>query len=351
MKRVVTILMAAMVCLMLAIAPAFAEKNLSIWLRDIIPFGQYPQTAKGNDQTPIEWIVLEIQDGKAMLISKYGLDCQPYHKTKKSIAWEKCSLRAWLNKDFLKKAFTKEEQAAILTTEVNNGKEQGTTKDQVFLLSKGEASTYFHAKSGGYDNGQPRVEPTAYAVSKKKAYTDKVYLTSDRQPAGCWWLRSTGKAQNYTGSIRADGGIHDDSVNYKTFVVRPVIWVDLHSEVFSEYTYDSGDDSSGGSLAGESYQSWFEEGTGKHLPKLQLQSGEEPEIELIVNDDQYCDVRVFNAGADDYDAYVLLLKAGGCRIINEGDQRVEARSPEGYEIYATLSYEFLEVFIVAPNTL
>lgn len=164
MKRVVTVLLAAMICLMMAVAPAFAEKTVSIWRGDIISFGHYPQTAKGNDQTPIDWKVLEIQDGKAMLISKYGLDCQPYHKSKKPITWEKCSMRAWLNKDFLKKAFSKEEQEAILTTEVDNGKENGITKDQIFLLSKGEAETYFHAKSGDYNNGAARVEPTAYEV-------------------------------------------------------------------------------------------------------------------------------------------------------------------------------------------
>lgn len=29
----------------------------------------YPQTASGIDRTPIEWLVLDVQDGKALLLS------------------------------------------------------------------------------------------------------------------------------------------------------------------------------------------------------------------------------------------------------------------------------------------
>ena len=349
MKKPLAIVLAVVVGLLSVTATAFADKAVSIWLRDIITFGQYPQTAKGNDKTPIEWIVLEIQDGKALLISKYGLDCQPYHKSKKNITWEKCSLRTWLNKDFLKKAFSKEEQSAILTTEVNNGSKQKPTKDQIFLLSRTEAEAYFHATRESYNNTSSRVAPTAYAISKRKAYTDSFDQTSDRTPAGWWWLRSSGSNPKNAATIRTNGGVYEDSVNYKTLVVRPALWVDLNNEVFSEYIYDTGD-----AAFQASFQSWLDEGAGNRLPKPQLQSGEEPEIELIVNDEQSCDIRVFNARTEDYEAYVSLLKSCGCRIVWEGELSVEARSPEGYEVYVSYSEgpeRFLEVFIIAPNGL
>lgn len=35
----------------------------------IVPFGMYPQTASGIDRTPIEWLMLDVQDGKALLLS------------------------------------------------------------------------------------------------------------------------------------------------------------------------------------------------------------------------------------------------------------------------------------------
>ena len=75
---------------------------------------------------------------------------------------------------------------------------------------------------------------------------------------------------------------------------------------------------------------------------------------MIVNDEQSCDIRVFNARTEDYEAYVSLLKSCGCRIVWEGELSVEARSPEGYEVYVSYSEgpeRFLEVFIIAPNGL
>ena len=74
----------------------YTSKNV----RDYIKFGSYPQTVKGIVR-PIEWQVLDVQDNKALLISKFGLDVQPYNNTKAKVTWDTCSLRSWLNKDFL----------------------------------------------------------------------------------------------------------------------------------------------------------------------------------------------------------------------------------------------------------
>lgn len=54
---------------------------------DYITFGRYPQTAEGNDNTPIEWLVLEKDGQKALLISRYGLDHQQYHKNFVDVTW------------------------------------------------------------------------------------------------------------------------------------------------------------------------------------------------------------------------------------------------------------------------
>ena len=48
-------------------------------------FGAYPQTEEGGDNTPIEWIVLDTQEGKSLLISKYGLDARQYHTDRNDI--------------------------------------------------------------------------------------------------------------------------------------------------------------------------------------------------------------------------------------------------------------------------
>ena len=100
----------------------------SVAVGDIITFGTYPQTSEGTDQTPIEWIVLDVQDEKALLLSRYGLDAKPYNKEYTDITWEKCSLRTWLNDEFMKSAFTPKERSAILLTAVNNSASQGYSK-------------------------------------------------------------------------------------------------------------------------------------------------------------------------------------------------------------------------------
>ena len=45
--------------------------NNSIKVGDVISLGHYPQDASGIDNTPVEWIVLDVQGYKALLISKY----------------------------------------------------------------------------------------------------------------------------------------------------------------------------------------------------------------------------------------------------------------------------------------
>ena len=74
-----------------------------------VAFGTYPQTAAGTDKTPIEWLVLDRDGNKALIISRYGLDAQPYNTKCTDITWEKCTLRTWLNSTFMNKAFTSEE--------------------------------------------------------------------------------------------------------------------------------------------------------------------------------------------------------------------------------------------------
>ena len=163
-----------------------------------VTFGTFPQTTAGTDITPIEWLVLDVQDGKALLISRYGLDAQPYNTTSTDVTWETCTLRTWLNSDFLNAAFSQKERNAIAVTEVDNSKKQGkaedtnggkNTKDQVFLLSYAEVEQYF-------DSNEDRMcAPTDYAIKQgaanQGANTKEKYEV-DGRATGWWWLRSPG---------------------------------------------------------------------------------------------------------------------------------------------------------------
>ena len=206
-----------------------------------VTFGHYPQTAEGNDNTAIEWIVLQKEGNKALLISHYSLDAQPYNAEYTDATWETCTLRTWLNSTFLNKAFTAEEQKAILTTSVINSSSQGysgwstsggnNTKDQIFLLSYAEANKYFGVMHNDSNNTKARVKPTAYA-EKQGAYTSSSNKTADGDNAGWWWLRSLGYYQNNAAFVHYDGSLSRRSVSNDSICVRPALWVNLESGIF-----------------------------------------------------------------------------------------------------------------------
>ena len=77
-----------------AVLLATGEKPLRVTVGQSVTLGHYPQTAAGDDRTPIEWTVLDVRGGKALVISRYGLDAKPYHTEYTDVTWETCTLRA-----------------------------------------------------------------------------------------------------------------------------------------------------------------------------------------------------------------------------------------------------------------
>lgn len=177
-----------------------------------IKFGRYPQASK-NENAPIEWLVLENAGSKALLISKYALDCQQYHTSRIFGTWKTCTLRKWLNGTFISNAFSHEEQAMILSTTT----ESADTKDRVFLLSRHEAWEYFGSDSTRQCQG------TAYC------YAQGAYKTGN---GNCkWWLRSPvysgWTAYVYDGSLEDYNGKYSCCVDCDVIAVRPALWINL----------------------------------------------------------------------------------------------------------------------------
>ncbi|MDY3739185.1 MAG: DUF6273 domain-containing protein [Selenomonadaceae bacterium] len=207
----------------LSVNPAYDFGNVKVG--GIIKFGNYPQ----NDQCkkePIEWRVLAVEGGKALLISQYALDCKKYNEELEDTSWEKCILRKWLNNDFMKSAFSDTEQKLILLSEVtadNNPKydtDQGfDIDDKVFLLSAKEAEQYFK------NDKDRKCIPTKFAVNNG-AYQDE---------GQCWWwlrsLRSLGDYGSIAAFVNPDGsvGCLGDFVYLNDGSVRPALWINLKS--------------------------------------------------------------------------------------------------------------------------
>ena len=206
-----------------------------------VTFGTYPQTSSGNGNTPIEWVVLARAGQKALLLSRYGLDAQPYNTEWSEITWEKCTLRGWLNATFLNKAFTAHEQTGIELTNVDNSSSQGysswsasggnNTLDKIFLLSYAEANKYLGITYDDSNNTKSRVAPTAYAI-KQRAYTSSSNKTAEGAATGWWWLRSPGAYQNEAAIVFSDGSLSYSDVHYASGCVRPALWVNLESGIF-----------------------------------------------------------------------------------------------------------------------
>ena len=251
MKRFLSICLALILVLITVLSLSGAETAESLSVGDIITFGTYPQTAEGTDQTPIEWIVLDCdeENHKALLISRYGLDTVDINDDWSDYTWEKCTLRIWLNSEFLNKAFSLEEQSAILTTEVDNSEAQGfdwttlegisenrtggnDTQDKIFLLSYAEANRYFGViwEDDDSNNINARVAPTAYA-NARYAWANESYLTADGEPAGRWWLRSSGMWGYYSSYVSFDGSLVGDLDGDFGHVDRPAFWLNLESAI------------------------------------------------------------------------------------------------------------------------
>ena len=54
-------------------------------LSETVLFGSCPQT--GDDPEPIEWLVLEEQDDRTLLLSRYALASLPWHDDREAVTW------------------------------------------------------------------------------------------------------------------------------------------------------------------------------------------------------------------------------------------------------------------------
>lgn len=190
-------------------------------------FGSYEQDGdSSNGKEPIEWLVLDRDGDRALLLSKYALDYQSfmpfYEPVTEPYTWESCSLRRWLNGTFLNAAFSADERQRLLTTTVITSpgslhRSDGpiTTEDRVFLLSNTEVYAYFASEAA------TAAEYTAYALSENP------WPGNAAAPgAADWWLRTT-DGYDHPDGVYADGRVGEGARAYEGEYVRPAIWISV----------------------------------------------------------------------------------------------------------------------------
>ena len=189
---------------------------------DSVFFGTYG----GSD---IEWLILKINNERALVISRYGLDARPYHTDEVAVTWESCSLRSWLNGEFYNSAFSEEEKNNIRTSNISNkdNPDYGTmggnsTQDKIVVCSIDNVTQYFAADS------EKACYPTAYAKENGCKVSE----------AGtcAWWLRTPGENSACAVYVSPDGksgggiiNIQGDKVSEASFAVRPILWYTMEN--------------------------------------------------------------------------------------------------------------------------
>ena len=192
-------------------------------------FGSYEQdNDTSNGEEDIEWIVLAKEGDKALVISKYALDCRLYHTFMSDITWETCSLRKWLNGPFLN-IFPVEERNSMIDTTVTADKNPSYSTspgndvtDKVFLLSIAEVDKYFSSDEAR------KCTPTDYA-NAQGVWMSRSDSTGGR--AACWWLRSPGSLSDHAAVVHGSGSVNISGRAVFNVLggVRPALWIDLGS--------------------------------------------------------------------------------------------------------------------------
>ena len=179
----------------------------------------------------IDWRVLAVENDKALLISEKILEKRPYHQPGGNITWENCTLRKYLNGEFLNSLG--EVKSSISKTRNNPnpinqwfGTAGGSvTADKVFLLSLDEVCRYFGDST---------------ANLSKKGSTGSYYWINDKnnaarianygsEKASWWWLRSPGYYRYIAASVDDVGYVYviGSSVSIDSGGVRPALWLNL----------------------------------------------------------------------------------------------------------------------------
>lgn len=190
-----------------------------------------------DEMVPITWQILKrYDDGTALVLSDEILSLKHFNEDSKSVTWENCSLRKWLNEDFYNNAFSDAEKKLIEQEElvnsdndtfnVNGGNE---TQDKVFLLSIDDITN----ESYGYDNDFEVYDPARKAKSPF-IYGDEGFHVSSE---GCleWWLRSPGCDSNYFACVNCYGAIDDAGFRQNDGYrgVRPAMRIILNDSIIN----------------------------------------------------------------------------------------------------------------------
>lgn len=204
-------------------------KNCSVG--DIVEFGSYPYYTDGTTDA-IPWIVLDIKNENALLISRDILDAAQYHSTWEEVTWANSSLREWMNEYFYDTAFSSTEKDQIISIENDNPENNYSgfaaisggfdTTDKVFALCTSEVVEYFNVEVRGYHN------PNNITKALKTVWTDYAVTRQDPDVEygyNGWFTRSPASTRKEVAVVSTGGYAFTSNGVQGNQGIRPAIWV------------------------------------------------------------------------------------------------------------------------------
>ena len=187
---------------------------------------------------PIKWRILKQTGNRAVLLADRMPDTYPFNDSYQDTSWSECSLRQWLNGEFLSRAFTEQEKSAIEKTDVKNapnyyfGTDCGTdTKDRVFVLSESEsfssplAVEYGFSDSDSGNDPARRFRSTLYAKCRGAWWSP----VDGFRGTSFWFMRSVGYTKANVVYVGESGDTYNRGivVTCNDSAVLPAITLDL----------------------------------------------------------------------------------------------------------------------------
>jgi len=185
------------------------------------------------------WRVLDIKNGKALLISEDIVEQRAYHPCYEGVTWETSKLRQYLNGDFYNN-FSQREKDKITETKLSNPDNQwyginggNDTLDNIFVLSLEEVDRYFgnsgdylHSRRKKYEEGKWISDDRGWILSNAH---DDTRVAKYSGLASLWWLRTPGYSDCTVAYVGTPGYIplNGDRVCIGRGGVRPALWMIL----------------------------------------------------------------------------------------------------------------------------
>nr|MCR5585966.1 DUF6273 domain-containing protein [Lachnospiraceae bacterium] len=155
----------------------------------------------------------------------------------KSITWSECTLRKYLNNEFINYTFNSNiikmikkislenpDYCITIDEKKINTKGGPSTEDRVFCLSMDEVKKYFK------NNNAEVAKPTDYCLSQVEEDYKKFFV-DNKTGGGSFWLRTPGSLQNFAIIMKGSGLVNDVgiSVDNASVGIRPALWLHLES--------------------------------------------------------------------------------------------------------------------------